>query len=345
MVRDYAVERKEQMRKELKVQLPVPIDSKRYLFGNVAFIDLFIVAPFVLLSALLAYLFYLFGGLGQITLLISSIPALAVFGMQFTKHKVRKEIPYLKYGVWWKYQFRKREKVFFYRKGALEMADKQDARRKIGIKSVYANCYLTTDKRLVRVFEVSSVNLSLANKSEKRSSLDTFKVFMTTLNFLKNIQFAQIAQPISLTRHVQNVVRKNKDEKNDVKRLLIKSYRNYIDEIQKSRDLVTRKRYMVISQKIGSDREKALDEIDQKSKLLTTKVDAMTFVDTSLSIRELNNDDLIKLMYTCVDYDSAVAVGNHIISRASNRSNITVGEDTARQMIETLTKQLNEKIN
>ena len=161
---------------------------------------------------------------------------------------------------------------------------------------------------------------------------------------MKDIQFSQIAQPISLTRHIQSVVRKNRDEKNDVKRLLIKSYRNYIDEIQKSRDLVTRKRYMVISQKIGSDREKALEEIDQKSKLLITKVDAMTFVDTSLTIRELNNDDLIKLMYTCVDYDSAVAVGDHIISRANNRSPITVGEETAKQMIETLTKQLEEKI-
>ena len=344
MVRNLAVERKEQMRKELKVQLPVPIDSKRYLFGKVAFIDVLIVAPFVLLSGLLVYLFYLFGGLGQITIIISLIPAIVVFGMQFTKHKVRKEIPFLKYGVWWKYQFRKREKVFFYRKGAMEMADKKDARRKIGIKSVYANCYLTTDKRFVRVFEVSSVNLSLANTSEKRQLIDILKAFLTTLNFLKDIQFSQIAQPISLTRHIQSVVRKNRDEKNDVKRLLIKSYRNYIDEIQKSRDLVTRKRYMVISQKIGSDREKALEEIDQKSKLLITKVDAMTFVDTSLTIRELNNDDLIKLMYTCVDYDSAVAVGDHIISRANNRSPITVGEETAKQMIETLTKQLEEKI-
>lgn len=345
MVRNLAIERKEQMRKELKVQLPVPIDSKRYLVGKVAFIDVLIVAPFVLLSGLLVYLFHLFGWLGTKTIIIPLLPAIVVFGMQFTKHKVRKEIPFLKYGVWWKYQFHKREKEFFYRKGALNMADKKDARRKIGINSVYANCYLTTDKRLVRVFEVSSVNLSLANKSEKRSSLDTFKVFMTTLNFLKQIQFSQIAQPISLTRHIQNVVRRNKDQSNDVKRMLVKSYRNYIDEIQKSRDLVTRKRYMIISQKIGSDREKALDEIDQKSKLLMTKFDAMTFVDTTLSVKELNNDDLIKLMFTCVDYDSAVAVGEHIVSRASNRSPITVGEETAKQMIETLTKQLQEKIN
>lgn len=344
MVRNSAIERKEQMRNELKVQLPVPIDSKRYLFGKVAFVDLAIITPFTLISMFLILIFYFIGMLNQISFVFSFIPAITGFLMQFTKHKVRKEIPFTKYGVWWKYQFRKREKIFYYRKGAIQMADKKDARKKIGIKSVFANCYITNDNRLVRVFEVSSVNLSLANKSEKRSALDTFKVFMTTLNFLKEIQFSQIAQPISLTRHIQNVIKKNKDEKNDVKRLLIKSYRNYIDDIQKSRDLVTRKRYITISHKIGNDQEKALDEIDQKSKLLITKVDSMTLVDTSLTAKELNNDDLIKLMYTCVDYDSAVAVGDHIISRASNRSPITVGEETAKQMIVTLTKQLNEKI-
>ncbi|MEK6189802.1 MAG: hypothetical protein N2A99_02295 [Carnobacterium alterfunditum] len=345
MVRNFAYERKEQMRKDLKVQLPVPIDSKRYLIGRIAFVDLLIISPFLLLSGLSLFLLYKADVLNQWTLMLSALPTVIVAGMQFTKHKVRKELSFIQYGIFWRYKFNKREKKYFYRKGAFDMADKQDARRKIGIKSVFADCYETNDNRFVRVFEISSVNLSLSNKSEKRAALETFKVFMTTINFLKTIQFSQIAQPINLTRHMQYMNTTNKNQDNETKKMLQKSYGKYIEEIQKSKDLVTRKRYLVISEKIGSDRDKALDQIDQKSKLITSKVEGMTFSFSSLSVNQLNNDELTKLMFTCVDYDSAVAVGEHIVSRASNRSLLSVGEESAKQMIETLTKQLKEKIN
>lgn len=345
MSRDFALERREQMRRELKVQLPVPIDSKKYLIGRIAFVDLFVMSPVALLSALFLYIFYSVGLLNQWTFLISLSPALLVGVAQFTKHKVRKEISYIRYGIVWPIQFRRREKEFLYRKGALEMSDKKDARRKIGIKDVFADCYETKDNRFVRVFEISSVNLSLSNKSEKRGTLESFKVFMTTINFLKKIQFSQIAQPINLTKHIEHVNRNNKDQSHPVKRMLLQSYTSYVEEIQKSRDLVTRKRYAIISQKIGSDREKALDQIDQYSKLLLSKIESMQFDHNSLSAKQLNNDELIKLMFTCIDYDSAVALGDHIVSRANNKSDMSVGEESAKQMIETLKRQLEEKIS
>lgn len=345
MLKNLALERKEQLRNELKVQLPVPIDTKRYIMGRVAFVDVAIFLPFLALSSLFIYIFYSIGILNRYTFILSASPSVAVITFQMMKHRIRKEISFLKYGILWKYYYRKREKEFFYRKGALDMADKQDARRKIGIKATFADCYETTDKRFVRVFEVSSVNLSLANKAEKRSALDSFKVFMTTINFLKSIQFSQIAQPINLTRHLQHVMKKQKDEDNLGKRLLNKGYRNFIEEVQKSRDLVTRKRYIIISNNIGSDREKALDEIDQQSKLLMTKVESMTFDYSSLSIKQLNNDELTKLMYTCTDYDNAVSIGEHIIDRAKNRSSVSMGEDTAKELVEVLQRQLLEKIN
>lgn len=345
MLKNLALERKEQLRNELKVQLPVPIDSKRYLIGKIAFIDVGIALPFLLLSSLLVYLFYVGGLLNKYTFIFSTLPTVAIVTFQLMKHPVRKEISFLNYRILWKYHYNQRQKEFFYRKGALNMADKKDARRKIGIKSTFADCYETNDKRFVRVFEVSSVNLSLANRPEKRSALESFRVFMTTINFLKRIQFSQIAQPINLTRHLQIVSHRQKDENNQAKRLLNKGYRNFIEEIQKSRDLVTRKRYIIISKDIGTDREKALDDIDQQSKLLMTKVESMSFGYTSLSIKQLNNDELTKLMYTCVDFDNAVSIGDHIIDRANNRSNVSVGEQTAKELIEVLQRQLREKIN
>lgn len=290
-------------------------------------------------------IFYQMGLLNKWTIIISSLPSVIMIFLQMQKHPVRKEIPYIKYKVFWKYDFNKRNKEFVYRKGALIMTDKQDARRKIGIKSVFADCYETSDKRFVRVFEVSSVNLSLANKSEKRATLESFRVFMTTITFLKNIQFAQIAQPINLSKHLTSITKKQENETNAAKVLLNKGYTKHIEDIQKSRDLVTRKRFIIISQKIGNDRDKALDQIDQNSILLMSKVENMSFDYSSLSIKQLNNDELTKLMYTCVDYDNSVSYGQYIVNRANNRSDVSFGEQSLRQLVEKLSKDLETKIN
>ncbi|MCM3227562.1 hypothetical protein [Terribacillus saccharophilus] len=229
------------------------------------------------------------------------------------------------------------------------MSDKNDVRRKIGIKGTFAECYETVDKRFVRVFEVSSVNLSLANKEEKRKSLESFRVFMNTLSFLSTIQFSQIAQPINLNRHLEFMRKRQEDEqrieRNDAKALLSKGYLDFMDDIQKSKDLVTRKRYVIISQKIGSDRDKALEEIDQKSKLLISRLEAMVLDGSTINVKQLDNEELTKLMYTCVDYDNSVSVGEFITERANNRSQVTLGVSTAEEMMNTLKKQLTERVN
>lgn len=342
--RNFALERKEDMRSKLMIQLPIPIDSKRYVMGKLAFSDLLIISPFALTALMLGTFFFSIGVLNEFTIIIASSPIIGIAAMQFMKHKVRKNLTFLQYGVLWHYQFKKREKEFFNKKGVMEMGDKQDSRRKVGIKTLYADCYETTDNRLVRVFEVSSVNLALSNKIEKRAVLDSFKVFMNTLNFVRTIQFAQIAQPINLDRHLRHMKKKNPNEDNQVKSMLQESYKKKIDSIQQSRDLVTRKRYIVLSEKIGNDAEKALDKIDQKSNLIISKIENMTFDQTSLSIHQLNNDELLKLMHTCVDYDSAVAVSDHIVSMAQNRSSMSMGEESAQQLIDTLSQQLKEKV-
>lgn len=333
--------------KDLKVQLPVPIDSKRYLIGNISFKDLLIIAPFGLLSVIIGYLFFLLGILNPFTFVFVIIPVLIGFVGQTFKHPVRKEINYFTYGFWWKYSFRKRTKVFTIQKGgALHLSSETDTRKKIPIKNVYADCYETTDGYFVKVFEVSTINMSLMNIEEQREILNAFKAFMNTLNFVNDIQFNQIAQPISLERHIQNVHRKSLRETNICKVMLNKAYIKSMDEdIQKSRDLVTRKRYAIIRQKIGSDREKSLNDITTKAQMFKSKLESVDFGYSNLSVKELNNDELIKLMYICIDYDNSVAVGDYIVSRATDKSDFSIGEQTAKQLIETLTKNLTERIN
>jgi len=337
----------------LKVQLPVPIDSRKYLVGRIAFVDVFIASPFVLITALLLFGLWKIGFWNNYVALILCIPTVVVVIAQTTKHPIRREISYIQYGILWKYLYRKREKVFVKRKGKMDMSDTQDARRIIGIKGTFADCY-ETSKNLVRVFETSSVNLSLSNKQEKKSSLESFRIFLTSGDFYSSLQICKIAQPINLDRHLINFkaqrkrLMENVTDLNSVSskaiEMLAKSYEKEIQDISKNRELVTRKNYLVLSQPIKGDRDRALEILDGNSKLLMSKLQGMIFEQTSLQVKQLNNEELTLLLHTCVDFDSSVSVGNQILKRTESYSEVSMGEETARQLATTILKQLDGTI-
>ena len=346
-------EKNEPYHDDLKVHLPVPIDSRKYLVGRIAFVDVFIASPFVLITALFLFGLWKLGLWNNFVAVLLCVPAGVVVIAQTTKHKVRKEISFIQYGVIWKYLFKKREKVFVKRKGTMDMSDTQDARRVIGVKGTFADCY-ETSKNLVRVFETSSVNLSLSNKQEKRSSLESFKVFLTSSDFYTRLQICKIAQPINLERHLINFNNERAKSMSKINELnpvasqavemLAKSYQKEIHNISKNRDLVTRKNYLILSQPIKGDRERALEILDGNSKLLMSKLQGMIFEQTTLQVKQLNNEELTLLLHTCVDFDSSVSVGQHILKRTDSYSEVTMGEETARQLATSILKQLDGTI-
>ncbi|MDT0193672.1 hypothetical protein [Exiguobacterium sp. BG5(2022)] len=331
----------ESMRDDLKVQLPVPIDTKKYLIGRIAFVDVFLASPFLLITALFLYLLYGSGMWNITAAVFLCLPAITVILALATKHPVRKEISFVEYGLLWRLFFKKRQKEFFKRKGEIDMSDIYDSRKVMGLKGVYLDCY-ETSKNLVRVFEVSSINLSLANKSEKKATLDTFKVFLTSSDFFTQLQFCKIAQPINLDRHLQNFRQgKRKENIDEVKSMLIQSYEKSMLDLGKSRNLVARKNYIILTQPIkNKDKDKALLEIDNKSAILVQKLGSLVFDQSSLTVKQLNSEELTLLFHTTIDYDSAVSVGSHILRRANSSHDVSMGEESMSKLIESLQRDM-----
>ena len=79
-------DRQERLRASGKVDLPLNIDTKKYLYGNISFQDVFVLSPFVLLGILITYLFYRFGILDQRMILIAFAPTFLVAVFQLNKH-------------------------------------------------------------------------------------------------------------------------------------------------------------------------------------------------------------------------------------------------------------------
>lgn len=341
------IDRREKLKGEGKIELPLNIDTNKYLMWKISAKDIVIVSPAIVFSVFIIFTLHKTGNLNQNTFLLSLIPTVILGGFRTISHSHRKNIKFLDYGVMWKFNFWKRRKQFYYSKGEIDMAQNpEDTRTQLEIKNVFAGCYETTDDRLVKVLEVSSVNLSLLNPHESNQIYSSYRTFLNEVLMLKNIEINQIAQPVNLSKHLLYVddVTKSQPNMNTAKRELAKSYRKYTEKTQKSRNMVSRKRYIVFDQKIGSDKEKALQELERKATLVRTSVHNMIMSGQKLEAKELNNDELIKLQYTCLDYDNSLSLGNYIINRANNKASISLGENSARDIVDQLQKQLDESI-
>lgn len=346
MYNDTLLDRKDRLKGAGKVELPLSIDTNKYLVGNLSFRDLFTISPFLIFSLISILVLYGLDMLSRNTAIICAIPTLIIGTLQLIKHPIRKNLAFLQYGVIWKIKFKQRNKEFHYKKGEMDMANTndQDTRKKLGIRNIYSGCYETTDDYFVKVLECSSINMSLMNNNEKSAIYDSYRSFLSE-SFTKSLQLSQIAQPVNLSQYLLFIDRETENEQDIAKRQLVKSYKRYIESIQKSKNMVSRKTYVIVKQKISSDREKSLSDLERNANITKTNLENMLRGYEALEVTILQNDELLKLMYTCVDYDSAQSLGNHVVARANNKVSISLGENSARDIIASLEKQLEENIN
>lgn len=329
------LDRKERLRQQGKIELPMNIDDKKYLVGNIAFKDLLIMTPAILLTVLIVVLYYLTNGtINQIIIIVSLTPTLLMFILQMTKHPERKNLPLWQYKFLWKINFNNREKEFYYSKGITDMKGKEDTRSRMPISNIANGCIETKDNRLVKIIEVSSINLSLMNNADQRN------VFVAFQNFIKEIeenefQISQIAQPINLDSYAAWVSENARDDKAALRKLK-NAYLNQIDDIQKNKSMVTRKRYVIVSVPNKGD---AIDKIELKANNIKFKLESMLPGNDGLKAKILKNDDLIQLIYACIDFENAQSQGASIVQKAETQTPIVLGERSRQRFEQALKEQ------
>lgn len=332
-----AVERRERLKEEGKIELPLNVDTSKYLLSAVKYRDVLISSPLLFLGIATLYTLHQLGiGINSQILIISLAPWVTFLLVLSIQHPERKNISFFVHRIVWRLQFNHRQKLFFYSKGDLMSQSKngkyQDVREQLGITNIYSDCYETIDKRLVKVIKVSSLNLSLLNMKEKRMIYQSYETFLNDLPKNLQLQISQIAQPINLKNYFRYIQSQTSQEEDNVKTLLAKGYLNFVDDIQKSKNMVSRNRYIVISKSFNSqNRERVLDDLEREAKLVTSLIENMIGGRFQLKTNILNNEELFHLIYTCIDYENAQVNAGF---RATISSPITVGAETYRNMSE-----------
>jgi len=332
------LDRKDRLRQQGKIELPMNIDDKKYLVGNLAFKDIMIMLPAFLLTILIIVTYFLVTRtINQIIIIVSLAPTLLMMVLQMNKHPERKNLPLWQYKILWRINFNNRKKEFYYSKGPVDMTKtkgvSEDTRQKIPIKNIANGCIETKDDRLVKIIEVSSINLYLMSQTDRQEVFDAYQSFINEMDE-SEFQISQIAQPINLDSYAAWVTETARDDTSALRKLK-DAYLNQIDDIQQNKSMVTRKRYLIIS---VPDKGDALDMIQMKANNIQFKLENMLSGYESLYAKTLKNDELTKLIYTCIDFENAQSQGRNIVDKVAHQSQIVLGEFTQKEF-ETALKQ------
>ncbi|MEH6867777.1 hypothetical protein [Priestia megaterium] len=301
-MREYNAEMaREQMKKEGRVKLNLHFDASRYIIASVRFMDVVYSLPFLLITAISLLILYKTGTLSTTTLVIAFVPFVFAIALLTMKDSDRKNINQWN-KIFYKINFVRRERTFHFTK-EVNIDLSQDIRTQLGIFNISNGCYETLDDRLVKVLKVSSVNISLMSPSDRERVFESYKTFLNDIpREFFDIQTSEIVQPVDLKNYLMDIEQSINNERDYVKRLLQGSYRDKIYKIQKSKNMVSRERYVILSTK---NDKKGLDKIDRMAESLKTQIQNMLRGRYKLNVELLDNAGLESLMYLAIDYENA----------------------------------------
>lgn len=297
--------KKQKLREKGLIEIPMAFDPSRYFIGNIRWMDVVYTFPFIILSMFIIYLLQRTGNLNTSSLLFSFLPAVLVLTMFWVKHPDRRNVSFVK-TIWWRIQHMFSQKTFEYTKERKENMG-EDIRSQLGIYNIANDCFETLEgNTLVKVIDVSSVNLTGMSYRDRDRVYTSYQTFLN--NYAQGafpLQINQFSKPINLKNYLVWVKQEISDDQSLVKRLLAESYIEKTNEIQKSKNMVSKARYIVISEKIGTNKERALQRISENSERMVSGVENILNGKFKLKAKVLDNEELFELIYSSIDYENA----------------------------------------
>ena len=98
---------------------------------------------------------------------------------------------------------------------------------------------------IIKILKIEPINYNLKSDLEKKSILNSYKIFLKTCNF--NIQIIVQSNKQDLSEHIQQIEKNIQKRENKNIRDLGKKYINYIKEINSSKRNSSKVFYLVIS--------------------------------------------------------------------------------------------------
>ncbi len=114
----------------------------------------------------------------------------------------------------------------------------------IDIAEIHDDTVILKDGSLVAVLLVSSINFALKSEEEQNAIVEGYITFINSLNF--PIQIVIQSRRLNIDNYLNQLKLKEKEQTNELLKIQISEYRDYIKQLVELGDIMTKRFYVVI---------------------------------------------------------------------------------------------------
>lgn len=114
----------------------------------------------------------------------------------------------------------------------------------VDIETIKDDCVIMKDGSLRAVIMVSGVNFDLLSETEQEVILNAYQNLLNGLDF--SLQILIHSRKVNLDNYLRQIKKREKNEANELLRMQIQEYYNFINELVKSTNIMTKRFYVVV---------------------------------------------------------------------------------------------------
>jgi hypothetical protein len=173
--------------------------------------------------------------------------------------------------------------------------------RWLPFEKIYENGIIKTkDKKYIKIVKVTPINYNLKSDLEKKSILNSYKVFLKTCQF--DVQILIQSNKEDLNLHFSEMKKNQNYFKIEKIKKIADDYINYIQELQKSKKCSTKEFYFIFnySQKEIKNKIIQFEIIENELKEKYFKIKECLSRSGNI-VEEITKNEIIKLLYSLLN--------------------------------------------
>ena len=176
---------------------------------------------------------------------------------------------------------------------------KVSSRRQIRIKEVKDNTLILPGNKYRAIIETSAINFELKSEDEQDALIDNFQNFLNSLPC--SLQILIRVREVDIDRYLEEFRKKESKEENEVYKLQINEYCDFIGGLVSGNKILSRKFYVVIPYDVTDGKNDF--ELVKEQLLLNQDIVIKGFEKLGMKVRVLDSLEILELFYPFYNSD------------------------------------------
>ena len=154
------------------------------------------------------------------------------------------------------------------------------------------------NNKYVKILKITPINYNLKSELEKKSILNSYKIFLKTCNF--NIQILIQSKREDLEKHIINIRKNIQKEQNKFLENIAKDYIEFVKKLNISKKSSTKEFYIIIEENIKNKNNSYINEEILKNQLKDKYFKIKEcLIRSGNSVNEISNKkDILKILFS-----------------------------------------------